>query len=117
MRRRGPPAPQALDRRSVHRLGRGALGIDGRIDLHGSTQEEAHDRLRGYLALVQSNGGRIVLVITGKGKDDGERGVLRRAVPQWLSSPLFRVLVSGYGEAHRTHGGSGALYVRIRKLR
>lgn len=116
-RRSGPPAPQTLDRRSIHRLGRGAIAIDGRIDLHGSTQAEAHERLRGYLALAQSSGGRVVLVITGKGMDEGDRGVLRRAVPHWLSSPSFRPLVSGYGEAHRTHGGSGALYVRIRRPR
>lgn len=117
VRRRGPPAPEQLDRRTVHRLARGTIAIDGRIDLHGLTQAEAHDRLLGYLAVAQSTGGRMVLVITGKGAPDigAERGVLRRAVPGWLSSPLFRIVVSGYEEAHRSHGGSGALYVRIRK--
>jgi DNA-nicking Smr family endonuclease len=47
-----------------------------------------------------------------------ERGVLRRMVPQWLAMPDVRhLVVLGYEEAHTSHGGSGALYVRIRKKR
>jgi len=117
VRNRAAAPPEVLDRRTVHRLARGTIAIDGRIDLHGNRQEEAHDRLRGYLAVAQANGGRIILVITGKGAPDqmSDRGVLRRAVPHWLGSPAFRSLVSGYEEAHRSHGGSGALYVRLRK--
>jgi DNA-nicking Smr family endonuclease len=61
----------------------------------------------------------MVLIITGKGGDtgSGERGVLRHAVPRWLSSLRFRPLVSGFHEAHRTHGGAGALYVRLKRSR
>ena len=61
-----------------------------------------------------------MLVITGKGKVGGaesERGVLRRQVPQWLSLPEFRALVVGFEEAHIGHGGEGALYVRVRRIR
>jgi DNA-nicking Smr family endonuclease len=60
-----------------------------------------------------------VLVITGKGKTgaESERGVLRRAVPQWLALPEFRNLVVGFEESHIGHGGAGALYVRIRRAR
>jgi DNA-nicking Smr family endonuclease len=46
-----------------------------------------------------------------------ERGVLRRRVPQWLAEPGLRGIVIGFEEAHRSHGGGGALYVRIRKKR
>jgi len=60
-----------------------------------------------------------VLVITGKGAraGQGERGVLKRAVPQWLSLPEFRAFVIGYEEAQVAHGGEGALYIRIRRTR
>jgi DNA-nicking Smr family endonuclease len=59
-----------------------------------------------------------VLVITGKGvTGDAERGVLRRQVPHWLSLPEFRSLIVGFEEASIGHGGSGALYVRIRRGR
>ena len=52
-----------------------------------------------------------MLVITGKGRasGDGERGVLRRQVPQWLGLPEFRALVIGFEDAHVAHGGEGAL--------
>jgi DNA-nicking Smr family endonuclease len=38
-------------------------------------------------------------------------------VPQWLSQPEFRTFVVGFEEAHIGHGGTGALYVRIRRSR
>ena len=116
--------PSPLDRRLTGRLARGRVDIDGRIDLHGMTQTVAHGRLATFLHDAQSEGLRLVLVITGKGAaredrawHEPERGVLRRMVPQWLNSAELRPFVVGYGEAARRHGGSGALYVRIRRRR
>ncbi len=119
------PGLAPIDRRTVQRLARGALDLDGRIDLHGLTQHQAHTRLMAFLRQAQQRGARMVLVITGKGRmadsDDGlpgsGRGVLRRAVPQWLQQPEFRALVSGMQSAHNAHGGDGAFYVRIRRRR
>ncbi|MDX5595087.1 Smr/MutS family protein [Pseudovibrio sp. SPO723] len=115
-----PLAPMAKrERRKVVR-GRGKP-IDARIDLHGMTQHQAHDRLRGFLYQSQASGHSLVLVITGKGASPDSapygdmRGVLRRMVPQWLSLPDFRSFVVGFEQAHASHGGEGALYVRIRR--
>jgi DNA-nicking Smr family endonuclease len=114
---------EPIDPRLRTRLGRGTAAVDGRLDLHGLTQREAHNKLRSFLAEAQRRNARLVLVITGKGRPErasvfeDERGVLRRSVPQWLASPEFRSFVSGFDEAHRTHGGGGALYVRVRKLK
>ena len=47
----------------------------------------------------------------------GQMSMQRRQVPQWLSLPEFRALVVGFEEAHIGHGGEGALYVRIRRVR
>ena len=101
----------------MSRLARGAVPIDARIDLHGMTQAGAHNRLIDFLHAAQSSGARTVLVITGKGSPGGkdERGVLRRVVPIWLSSAELRSLVIGFDEAGRSHGGAGALYVRLRR--
>lgn len=114
---RAPSAPVAIDRRTRSKLARGLAEIDGRIDLHGLTLERARGRLLSYLSDRHRGDARIVLVITGKGSGAGGegRGVIRREVPLWLASPDFRPLVSGYSAAHRTHGGEGALYVRLRK--
>lgn len=121
-----PPPLAPIGRRDTRRLARGTTEIEARIDLHGMTQSEAHAALRGFLVRAQGQGCRHVLVITGKG-GDGEgsgqgfghsqgRGILRRQVPLWLQLPEFRTCVAGF-DAAVGHGGAGALYVRIRRLR
>jgi DNA-nicking Smr family endonuclease len=114
------PAPPVvgLDRRQKQRLARGTESIDGRIDLHGKTQSEAHAALLGFLRHAQAAGARYVLVITGKGgASSGERGILKRQVPMWLRLPEFRLHVLAVEDAHAAHGGEGALYVRVRRAR
>lgn len=111
-----PPAPISLDRRTRQKIARGHHEIDARLDLHGYTQAEAHAVLLGFLHRTQLRGGRIALVITGKGRG-GEIGALKRAVPLWLALPEFRSLVIGFDTAAISHGGEGALYVRLKKVR
>ncbi len=113
------PALAPLERRLKQRLGRGREDVDARIDLHGDTQAEAHDRLRRFLRSSQDKGATLVLVITGKGArpGSGREGVLKRQVPLWLALPELRDYVVGFDIASATHGGEGALYVRIRKRR
>jgi len=117
----GAPPPLApLGRRMKARVARGREAIDARLDLHGLTQSEAHAELLRFLRSASMRGARVVLVITGKGRrgeSDGERGVLRRQVPQWLGLSEFRPFVVGFEDAHLAHGGEGALYVRVRKTR
>lgn len=128
------PAPGQIDGRSVRRIGNGRDGIDGRIDLHGMRQSEAHRALRVFLFRAVAKGHRMVLVITGKGtprssadgqhafgpfvhEGGGERGVLRRNVPLWLAEPDLRAIVVGHTMAHIRHGGDGAFYVQLRRKR
>lgn len=117
------PAPPLapIDRRARQRLARGTDAIDARIDLHGMTQSRAHVALSRFLRDAQVGGARFVLVITGKGGGaagwEGERGVLKRQVPLWLALPEFRTIVLGFQPAHASHGGEGALYVRLRRAR
>jgi DNA-nicking Smr family endonuclease len=126
-RREPPPSAKSpplapFDRRQKHRVARGRDAIDAGIDLHGMTQNEAHIALLRFLRRAQSDGARIALVVTGKGRRtnaDGasESGVLRRQVPLWLALPEFRPFVVGFEEAHVSHGGQGALYLRLRRAR
>ncbi|HLQ89208.1 MAG TPA: Smr/MutS family protein [Xanthobacteraceae bacterium] len=114
-----PPRLMQLDRRTKQRIVRGTDSIDARIDLHGRTQNDAHEALLRFLRRAQADGAKTVLVITGKGSGNAprERGVLRRQVPLWLSLAEFRAYVHGIEDAHVSHGGEGALYVRVRKAR
>ena len=112
------PALAPLGRRLRARVARGKEAIDARIDLHGLTQAQAHSALLHFLRGASARDKRLVLVITGKGgRGEGERGVLKRQVPQWLGLPEFRSFVIGFEDAHVAHGGEGALYVRIRRTR
>jgi DNA-nicking Smr family endonuclease len=109
------PRLEPLDRRQKQRLARGTQPIDARMDLHGTTQAEAHAALLRFLRRSQVDGARFVLVITGKGTGGDGRGVLQRQVPLWLNLPEFRRYVIGFEKAGPAHGGEGALYVRVRR--
>jgi len=115
---KAPPPLMPIDRRLKQRLARGQTEIDARLDLHGRTLSGAHAALLRFLHRAQGEGAKTVLVITGKGGDlSAGRGVLRRQVPLWLALPELRVYVLAVEEAHAAHGGTGALYVRLRRGR
>ncbi len=109
-----------LERRLKQRLRRGQEEVGGVLDLHGLRQEEAHRALLLFVQRKHHDGAGVVLIITGKGSlspQGEERGVLRRLVPHWLSDAGLRRCVLGYENAADGHGGSGALYVRLRRRR
>ena len=117
-------APVKMDRKTHTKMKRGKLRPEARIDLHGMTMNRAHPALTGFIMRSASEGKRLVLVITGKGKDrddDGpipvRRGVLRHNVPHWLSVPPLSQLVLQITAAHASHGGGGAYYVYLKRLR
>jgi DNA-nicking Smr family endonuclease len=110
------PHPQHdIDKPTRTKLAKGRLPIEGKVDLHGMTQSEAYSLLLSFLHRAYADGRRHVLVVTGKGASMGSDGILKRAVPDWLATPPFRALVSGYEQASRHHGGGGAMYVRVRR--
>lgn len=118
-------SPKAgLDRQTARKLDKGHLAIEARIDLHGMRQREAHSALRKFLQWARAKDYRHVLVITGKGSlraeggsfyDEETRGVLRQAVPHWLSHGDLAPLIVSFSDAPRRLGGEGALYVRLRR--
>ncbi|MBE7183979.1 MAG: Smr/MutS family protein [Methylobacterium mesophilicum] len=110
---RKPPAPVMLDKPTHAKIAKGRLAIEARVDLHGLYQYQAYTLLLGFLRSAHARGARHVLVITGKGQ--GGDGVLRRSVPDWLMTGPFREVVSGFDHAARGHGGTGALYVRVKR--
>ncbi|WP_422075595.1 Smr/MutS family protein [Tranquillimonas rosea] len=116
--------PVRMDRKAYGKMKRGKLSVEGRLDLHGLTLDQAHPRLNRFILDAQGQGKRLVLVITGKGRrgeDDGpiprRPGVLRHQVPQWLRTPPLAQAVLQVSPAHRSHGGSGAYYVYLSRRR
>ncbi|HSF63020.1 MAG TPA: Smr/MutS family protein [Paracoccaceae bacterium] len=115
-------APLRMDAGVFGKMTRGKIAPEARIDLHGLTLAEAHPELIRFILNAQSAGLRLVLVITGKGRpgsDDGpipmRPGLLRHQVPLWLRQPPLGMAVQQVAEAHLRHGGSGALYVYLRR--
>ncbi|MEE4188858.1 MAG: Smr/MutS family protein [Roseobacter sp.] len=115
-------APVQMDRKTYARMSRGKLKPEGRIDLHGMTLDRAHGVLNRFILSSHASGKRLVLVITGKGKDRDEGGpipvrygILRHQVPQWLAVPPLSSAVMQVTQAHNSHGGGGAYYVYLRR--
>jgi DNA-nicking Smr family endonuclease len=106
-------SPSGIEPGRKRRLTRERDPIDLRLDLHGLDQDRARIVLTQFLVRAQDEGVRAVLVITGKGSRGD--GVLRRRAPEWLSDPRLRAVVAGVSEAHRRHGGEGALYVALKR--
>ena len=106
-------APDVIEPKRQRRIVRERDPIDARIDLHGMDQDRARAALLGFLQRAYAEGARAVLVITGKGTQ-GE-GVIRRRTPEWLAEPAVRPMIAGVSQAHRRHGGEGALYVALKR--
>ena len=117
-------APVQMDHKSFGKLKRGKLRPEGKIDLHGMTLDRAHPILTGFVMNAHAQGKRLILVVTGKGKqrDEGgpipvRHGVLRHQVPQWLQMQPMKSVVLQVAQAHVSHGGGGAYYVYLRRHR
>lgn len=116
--------PLRMDAKAFARMSRGKLVPEARIDLHGMTLAEAHPALISFIMNAHSQNLRLVLVITGKGKErpsgDGflaHFGAIRRQVPQWLGQAPMAQAVLQVAEAHLRHGGGGACYVYLKRQR
>lgn len=92
------------------------IHLDGKIDLHDYTRDEAWVHLQRFFSWAQNQGYQWVLVITGRGprKDTISclPGILKREVPLWLDQ---HPQVGAFCPAKPEHGGQGAFYVRLKK--
>ncbi len=129
---KAPPQITGFDRRTEQKLMRGKVEIESRLDLHGHNLEEARIRLLDFIIHRRMQGLSLVLVITGKGASPfsshtlhgrdhfyapEREGRLRRQLPEWLHEVAFRTHVSGFQQSHPKHGGGGAFYVKLRRIR
>ena len=104
-----------LPERTFRRLRRGRYRIEDETDLHGLTVSQAHLQLRAFIAEAAARGLGCVRVIHGKGLRSGPRGpVLKTGVQRWLAR-WDEVLA--FVSARARDGGSGAVYVLLRRRR
>jgi DNA-nicking Smr family endonuclease len=107
----------AIDGHTMERIRRGKVRIEARVDLHGCTQEEAFTTVNQFLDQTWQAGQQLVLMITGKGTARDGGGVLRTAVPRWITEGRYRDCLVGIAAAEARDGGDGAIYVMLRKQR
>jgi DNA-nicking Smr family endonuclease len=106
---RRPHVPEAV----LTKLRRGQFVVDAEIDLHGMTGLEAKAALRAFVAACVARHMSCVRVIHGKGRRSGPRGpVLKNVVNHWLQ---LADNVLAFGSARAVDGGSGAIYVLLRR--
>ena len=84
------------------------------MDLHGFTENEAKNKLKNFIIQSVEEKKRLVLVITGKGKDN--EGVIKKNIIHWLNIKELRSKILAVNYASNMHGGSGALYIFLKKL-
>lgn len=116
----GKPKPPAntLDGSWDRRLSRGLVQPDLSIDLHGHTLDSAYRTLDAGLAQAIAHGARLLLLVTGKPRDPASgRGAIRAAVGDWLAASRHADRIAAVRGAHPRHGGTGALYIVLRRPR
>jgi len=113
------PPPDTLDGGWDRRLRKGGVSPDRTIDLHGHTLATAAGALEHALARAIADDVRVLLEITGKPPkpDTKGRGLIRANIGVWLGSSGYRDRIAAVRNAHPRHGGSGALYVILRRKR
>ena len=124
-----PPAPSkpspgpGLDSSWERKLARAAIDPDFTLDLHGHTLDQAHRRLDSGLMQAKAMGARLVLLVTGHPRpadaaDRGsKRGAIRAKVLDWLAAGPHAADIAAIRPAHRRHGGTGALYLVLKRPR
>jgi DNA-nicking Smr family endonuclease len=109
-----PHTPQETDSTNWYaQIDAGKLNPQRKLDLHGMTLTAAHETLLRFLRDAKASKLRCVLVITGKGR--GGEGAIRRELPLWLSTASLSPLILTTAQALPKHGGSGAVYVILKK--
>lgn len=95
------------------KLRQGKLHIDESIDLHGCTVSQAREYLASFLMECQDRGWTVVRIVHGKGHRSKHRvPVIKAMLNRWLRDAPE---VLAFHSAPQSDGGSGALYVLLKR--
>ncbi len=122
-----PPSPKqdalsakTLDSSWDRRLRSGDVRPDRVVDLHGMALDRAWSAIDAGLERAILANERVVLLITGharRGEPPIRRGKIRAAVHDWLEASRHANRIAAVRGAHGRHGGSGSLYIILRRNR
>ena len=103
-----------LSKKNIRDFNKGNVFIENKLDLHGFNQVDAKNLLEDFINQSIENGKRLILIITGKGKEGD--GVIKNNIISWLNTKDFRNKILAVNYASKKHGGSGAIYILLRKF-
>ena len=102
-----------IQNRVMQKLRRGQFTVETELDLHGMTVATAAASLANFLSKCKSKNIRCVRIIHGKGRGSKDgKPVIKSKVNQWLRR---RDEVLAYCSARPVDGGTGAIYVLLKK--
>ena len=90
----------------------GKYEIECELDLHRQTVREARALVFDFLKLAEAKGWRSVLIAHGRGEYSATPARIKSYVAHWLTE---HPEVNAFHSAERRHGGTGAVYVLVRK--
>lgn len=97
----------------VRKFRRGQFIIEAELDLHGRVVVEAREMVNAFLREARLSNKRVVRIIHGKGMSSaGKLPVLKGKVNSWLRQ---KDEVLAFCSARPTHGGTGAVYVLLKR--
>ncbi|MBN2126311.1 MAG: Smr/MutS family protein [Deltaproteobacteria bacterium] len=109
-------AVKGFSRKLMKRLKRGEFPVQDYIDLHGLTREEARKEVGDFLIRSHRIGLRCVLIVHGRGLNSpASFPVLKEGLPLWLGQGPVRKIVLAFATARPYDGGTGAVYVLLKK--
>jgi DNA-nicking Smr family endonuclease len=94
------------------RLKAGKYDIEGSLDLHRLTVKESRAKVYEFFRLAAAKGWRTLLISHGRGERSSTPARIKSYVAHWLGQ-LPEVIA--FHSAERRHGGTGAVYVLLRK--
>ena len=96
---------------TLRKLRRGQYRVQGELDLHGLSVEEAKLQLRDFLVAALQRNASCLRIVHGKGLRSGPRGPVLR---QLVNNALRRTRrVLAFSSARQVDGGTGAVYVLL----
>ena len=106
-------ARDGVQESQMRKLKVGQIPFEGSLDLHGMTVEKARETLWAFLAEATRFEIRCVRVTHGKAvRLDGKRPMIKSHVNTWLRQ---HPQVLGFTSCQARHGGTGALYVMLKR--
>lgn len=108
--------PYDIDYNTKLKVIKGKYLLNGQLDLHGYNLEEARSTLLSFITKHYYIGSRCLLIITGYGNQINT-GLIKNNFADWLNSSVVQHMILYYTQATKSHGGKGAFYVLLRRIR